>query len=438
MLFSRRRHATILLVQLGLVLSFLLPGTVLAGKSLLYAGQLFDGVSGKLEPEKTIVVEDGRIIRITDGYLPTGKYDQVIDLKNSTVLPGLIDMHTHLGMQLGKSSYIERFTLSPGDIAFRMVGRAERTLQAGFTTIRELGNSSNLSISLRKAIAAGVVDGPRIYAAGKSIATTGGHADPTNGMRPDLAGDPGPEAGVINGVADARKAVRQRYKDGADLIKITATGGVLSVARNGLNPQFQDDELEAVVATARDYGMFVAAHAHGTAGMKRAVLAGVRTIEHGTFMDDEVMQLMIERGTFLVPTMMAGETVVGMANESGLLPAIIRLKALAIGPQMKTTLGEAYRAGVRIAFGTDCGVSPHGSNGREFRLMVAAGMSPAAALESATRVAAEALDVRSDLGSLEAGLWADIIAVPGNPLEDITVMERVEFVMKEGVVYRQP
>lgn len=426
----------IFLAVLAAVLFF--PADGLAGRTLIHAGNLIDGVSGKIAGKSTVVVEGERIVEIEGGYTAPVDGDEVIDLSDSTVLPGLMDLHTHLSMQLSKASYNEGFRSNPGDYAFRMVPRAEKTLLAGFTTVRELGDRYNLSISLRNAIADGLVPGPRIFSAGKSLATTGGHADPTNSLNAELMGDPGPREGVVNGVAEARQGVRQRYKDGADWIKITATGGVLSEAKNGLNPQFQEDELQAIVETAADYGMMVAAHAHGTEGMKRAVLAGVASIEHGTFMDEEVMSLMVERGTYLVPTMMAGETVVHMAETPGMLPEIVVPKALAIGPQMKITLGNAYRAGVKIAFGTDCGVSPHGTNGREFRLMVEAGVPAMAAIESATRVAAELLDVQDDLGALEAGKLADIIAVPGNPVDDITVMERVDFVMKEGKVYKQP
>jgi imidazolonepropionase-like amidohydrolase len=278
----------------------------------------------------------------------------------------------------------------------------------------------------------------RIFTAGKSLATTGGHADPTNGTADEFEGDPGPKEGVLNGPEDARKAVRQRYKDGADLIKLTATGGVLSLAASGQNPQFTDEELQAVVATAKDYGMTVAVHAHGTEGMKRAVLAGVDSIEHGTFMTDEVMELMKERGTYWVPTNMAGEWVAKKAAEPGFLPEIVRPKAAAIGPVIKETFRKAHAAGVKIAFGTDSGVSPHGENAREFELMVEGGMPPMKAIQSATLVASQLLRVEDKLGTLEEKKLADVIAVKGNPLEDIKAMHDVVFVMKEGVTYKSP
>ena len=268
------------------------------------------------------------------------------------------------------------------------------------------------------------------------MATTGGHADPTNGMKFKLMGDPGPAEGVVNGIPDARKAVRQRYKHGADLIKITATGGVLSVAKSGENPQFKEDEIRAIVETAADYDMHVAAHAHGAEGMKRAVRAGVRSIEHGTLMDDETMDLMKERGTYYVPTISAGEFVAEKATVDGYYPEIVRPKAAKIGPQIKNTFQKAHQAGVKIAFGTDSGVSYHGENAKEFLYMVEGGMAPMAAIQSATKVAAELLGIEDALGTIEVGKTADIIAVKGDPIKDISALRDVVFVMKNGVVYK--
>jgi len=311
-----------------------------------------------------------------------------------------------------------------------------RTLLAGFTTVRDLGSAYNASISLRNAINKGLVRGPRIYAAGKAIATTGGHADPTNGWAQRLMGEPGPREGVINGPFQAAEAVRQRYKDGADTIKITATGGVLSVAKNGLNPQFTEDEVRAVVTIARDYGFKVAAHAHGAEGVKRAIRGGVDSIEHGTFMDDEAIRLMKERGTYYVPTLSAGRWVAEQAKDANFFPALVRPKAASIGPLLQGTFAKAYKAGVRIMFGTDTGVSAHGDNAREFGYMVAGGMPALEALKAATIVPARFMEVADKLGSVEAGKLADLVAVPGDPLADISVMERVRFVMKEGKVYK--
>ena len=343
----------------------------------------------------------------------------------------------HLGSQSSPQSYSEDFRLDPVDHAFRAVGYAEKTLMAGFTSVRDLGGE--VSPHLRDAINQGLVRGPRIFAAGKSIATTGGHADPTNGWNERLAhlvGAPGPAEGVVNSVDEARQAVRQRYKEGSDLIKITATGGVLSYARSGDAPQFTVDEIKAVVDTARDYGFRVAAHAHGTEGMKRAVQAGVTSIEHGTYMDDEVMRLMKQHGTWYVPTFYAGRFVTEKAAIDGYFPEVVRPKAARIGALISQTAAKAYRNGVRIAFGTDQGVGPHGDNAREFVYMVEAGIPAAYALQAATVHAAQVLGV-DDQGVLEPGKRADVIALAGNPLEDINAVLDVRFVMKDGVIYKQ-
>jgi imidazolonepropionase-like amidohydrolase len=348
-----------------------------------------------------------------------------------------MDMHTHLSDQFSRDTYSEGFFLNPTDYAIRSTVYAKRTLMAGFTTVRDLGDDGMVTVSLRNAINGGLIPGPRIFTSSKAIGTTGGHADPTNGWNARLRGDPGPKDGVIDGADDARKAVRQRYKEGADLIKITATGGVLSLAKSGQNPQFTDEELAAIVETARDYGFTVAVHAHGAEGMKRAVEAGVTSIEHGTYMTDEVMRLMKKHGTYYVPTILAGVTVAERAQEDDYLPEIVRPKAAAIGPAIKDTFARAYKAGVKIAFGTDSGVSAHGDNWREFVLMADAGMPPMTALQSATIEAAKLLRIDDRLGSIEQGKVADIVAVAGDPLEDMSVMGDVRFVMKSGVVYKQ-
>ncbi len=419
------------------VLSVFLP-LGLEARTLVHAGRLIDGSSETAASKKTLVIEGQTIVEIADGYLKPGDGDEVIDLRDATVLPGLMDMHTHLTSQGSKDSYSERMRLNPGDYAIRSVVYAERTLMAGFTTVRDVGDSYNLSIPLRNAVNQGLVPGPRIFTAAKSLATTGGHADSSNGMRADLQGDPGPKEGVVNSVGDARKAVRQRYKDGADLIKITATGGVLSLAKNSHNPQFSDEVLRAIVETANDYGFGVAAHAHGAEGMKRAIRAGVRSIEHGTFMDDEVIRLMKEHGTYYVPTLMAGKWVEEKAKIDGFFPDVVRPKAAAVGPAIAATFAKAYREGVKIAFGTDTGVSPHGDNAEEFVHMVAEGMPPMVAIQSATAVTAELLGISDKVGTLEAGKLADLIAVEGDPLDDVTLLQDVRFVMKEGVVYKGP
>lgn len=406
--------------------------------TLIHAGRLIDGRSDRPRTTMTISVEGGRITRITDGYLEPGPGDTLIRLTEHTVMPGLMDMHTHLQSQHSKESYTERFFLDEADYALRSTVYARATLLAGFTTVRDLGDNGVNSVALRKAIEQQWIPGPRIFTSGKSIATTGGHADPSNALRGDFRRDPGPLEGVINGPDDARKAVRQRYKDGADLIKLTATGGVLSLAASGQNPQFTDEELQAVVATAHDYQMTVAVHAHGAEGMKRAVLAGVDSIEHGTFMTDEIIALMKARGTYWVPTNMAGEWVAEKAKESSYFPEIVRPKAAAIGPQIRETFAKAHAAGVKIAFGTDSGVSPHGQNAHEFELMVAGGMPPMQAIQSATREAARLLKIEDRLGTIEEKKLADIVAVKGDPLAEISLMKNMAFVMKDGVVFKGP
>lgn len=397
---------------------------------------MYDVKAGRLLSERTIVVQGDSIASVERGYLPPTSGDSLIDLKNLTVLPGLIDMHVHLEGETREDEELDMFTLNPEDVAFRSVVFARRTLYAGFTTVRDLGGSG-VNTALRNAINQGLIEGPRIFSAGKSIATTGGHADPTNAFRRDLMGDPGPAEGVINGPDEARKAVRQRYKDGVDLIKITATGGVLSLAKDGSGPQFTDAELQAIVETARDYGMHVAAHAHGAEGMRRAVRAGITTIEHGTMMTDDIMDLMIQKGTYYVPTISAGQFVADKAKEEGYFHPLVVPKALEVGPQIQRTFAKAYKRGVKIAFGTDSGVGPHGQNAREFGYMVDAGMPPSEAIRSATVTNAAILGMADELGALEPGKYADIIAVSGNPLENIRVLEHVVFVMKNGVVYKR-
>ncbi len=409
---------------------------VIAQTKYLHCGHLFDGTGKTFKTEQTIVVENGLIKSVENGYKEPPSGTSAIDLKDQYVLPGLMDMHVHIESQSNPKRYENRFRDNPADIALEATQYCERTLMAGFTVVRDLGGSG-VNVSLQKAIARGFIRGPRIYTAEKAIATTGGHADPTNGVRADLKGDPGPAEGVINSVEDAQKAVRQRYKNGADCIKITATGGVLSVAKDGSGPQFTIEEVKAIVETANDYGMVTAAHAHGKEGMRRAVLAGIHSIEHGTFMDEEVMALMVKHGTWYVPTILAGNFVAEKAKEPGFYPDLVVPKALAIGPQIQKTFAKAYKYGVKIAFGTDSGVSYHGDNAKEFQLMVEAGMPPVEAILSATVNTAALLRITDKAGTLQPGKWADVVAVKENPLDDITALQQVQFVMKGGEVFKK-
>lgn len=414
-------------------------GAPAEAKTLIHAGRLFDGKSDSMRTAVTVVVDGDRITGVQDGYLPGAPGDSVVDLRGATLLPGFIDLHVHISSeQSGAAGYAERFFLNPADLALRATGYARKTLLAGFTTVRDCGAGEKLNLALRDAVEKGWVAGPRIVAAG-SVSTTGGHGDPTNGLASELQellADRRP--GVANGPDAMRAAVRQRYKDGADFIKIAATGGVLSLARSGQAPLFTEEELRAVVETARDYGMKVAAHAHGSEGMLRAVRAGVHTIEHGTFMTDEVMAAMKERGTVYVPTISAGRFVAEKSKVEGYFPAVVRPKAAAIGPQIHETFARALKAGVKIAFGTDQGVAPHGDNALEFVYMVEGGMAPSAALRSATLEAARVLGLEQELGSVEAGKRADLVAVPGDPVADIRATTRVSFVMKGGAIHKQP
>ena len=402
--------------------------------TILHSGRLIDGKNENVLTVHSILVEKDRIIDVVEGYVDPGEKDIAIDLNEFTVLPGLMDMHVHLSGQSNPKKYMEKFTMNQDDYAYRSIPFAQKTLMAGFTTVRDLGGPINTS--LRNAINKGYLVGPRIFSAGKALASTGGHADPTNGMRFELINNPGPKEGVVNSIEDARKAVRQRYKEGADLIKITATGGVLSLAKNGQNPQFKQEEINEIVSTASDYNMHVAAHAHGAEGIKRAIKAGVRSIEHGTLMDEECINLMKEHKTYYVPTISAGEFVADKAKIEGYYPEVVRPKAEEIGPQLKSTFQKAFQAGVNIAFGTDSGVSFHGDNAKEFQYMIEMGMTPKEAILSATKVAAELLNEEKNLGSIEEGKKADIIGVRGNPLENISALQDVVFVMKDGKIYK--
>ena len=403
--------------------------------SVIHCGHLVDVVGGKVLGATTVIVEGKRVREVVAGSGSAAGATE-IDLSSQTCLPGLIDSHTHLSDEFSPTTYTDDFHWNLADYVVRSTVYARRTLLAGFTTVRNLGDSANEVAALRNAINKGVLVGPRIYTAGRPIGSTGGHADPTDGYRDDLAGDPGPAEGIINSPADAIKAVRLHYKKGDDLIKIMPSGGVLDQSSSGDNAQLTLEEIKAVVSTAHDYGFTVAAHAHGAEAIRRAVLGGVDSIEHGTYMDDADMKLMKEHGTWYVPTITAGDYVAHKALIPGYYPPQVAAKAAAIGPLIVGTAGRAYKAGVKIAFGTDAGVYPHGENAHEFELMVQAGMPPMFTLQAATTHAAELLGHDKDLGSVTAGKFADLIAVPGNPVDDIGLMKKVSFVMKEGIVYK--
>lgn len=420
-----------------LLCCLVLTAVVFGQNTYLHCGKLIDTKEGKILTNKTIIVSDNQILAVEDGYTaPKSSEDIVVNLKSKTVMPGLIDFHVHIEGETNPRAYLEKYTLNDADIAFNAQHFAKVTLMSGFTTVRDLGGSG-VNVALRNAVNAGKVDGPRIFTAEKSLATTGGHADPTNGAKKGLLESPGPEEGVVNGVEDAKKAVRQRYKNGADWIKITATGGVLSVAKSGLNPQFTVEEIKAICETAKDYGMEVAAHAHGDEGMQRAILGGVKTIEHGTMMSAETMALMKKHNVYLVPTITAGKSVSDKAKIPNYYPEVIVGKALDIGPKIQDMFSRAYKSGVGIAFGTDAAVFAHGDNGKEFGYMVEAGMPAIKAIQSATVTNAMLLKMEDQLGQLRAGYLADIVATNDDPTVNIETMTEVVFVMKNGKIYKK-
>ena len=407
-----------------------------AQRTIVYCGKLIDPKSGQVLPEMSIVVEGNKIVDLQKGYLAAAQGDKLIDLKGLTVMPGLIDAHVHLEMETSPNAQLNKFILSDADIAFQATVYAKTTLMAGFTTVRDLGGSG-VNIALRNAIKKGTVIGPRMYTAGKIISSTGGHGDPTHGYRKGLTADEATTETVADGKDECIHAVRQMYKEGADLIKITASGGVLSLEKDGTGPQFSEEEIRAIVETAKDYGMPVAAHAHGAEAMKRAIRAGVTSIEHGTLMDDEAISLFKKYGTWYVPTIIAGKSVADSASKKpGYFPPVIAAKAIAIGPVIQGTFAKAYKAGVKIAFGTDAGVYAHGKNWIEFVYMTEAGMPALEAIKCATMNAAELIGISDKVGSIEKGKFADIVAVEGDPTKDIHAMGNMKFVMKDGVVYK--
>ncbi|HPF22977.1 MAG TPA: amidohydrolase family protein [Hyphomonas sp.] len=410
-----------------------LGGAAHAQDAVIQAGYLLAKPGEGYLRKQTITVKDGRIVSVEAGYKPGPKGVEVINLRDAYVLPGLIDSHVHITSENGPDQRIKEFEETTVDQAFDGAGFAYKTLMAGFTTVQDVGGSNDAVFGLRDAIAKGMVPGPRMRAAGQAISVTGGHGD-VNGYSPEvMALFTG--TNICNGADDCRRAVRQQIKEGADVIKITATGGVLSNTKAGLEQQFTDDELKAIVEAAHAMGRQVTAHAHGKGGVDAALRAGVDSIEHGTYTDDETIALFKEHNAILVPTVLAGATVTGWVNEPW-LPAPSRAKAAIIGPLMQDMLRRAHEGGVTVAFGTDTGVSRHGQNAEEFALMVGAGFTPEEAIRSATVVASKHVEMDADIGTIEAGKYADIIAVNGDPLKDVTELEDVDFVMKGGVVYK--
>jgi imidazolonepropionase-like amidohydrolase len=416
-------------------LCFLISLNAFSQNTLIHCGNLIDTKNQKVLPEMTVVINANKIVEVKKGFVKGAAADKIIDLSKKYVLPGLIDMHIHIESETSRDQYLKRYQNGPADVAYEAQKHAKTTLMAGFTTVRDLGGTG-VNIALRNAINKGFVTGPRLLTSGKTIATTGGHGDPTNGIGPHLNLDQDYKNATVNSADEARQAVRQRYQDGSDWVKITATGGVLSLAKNGKGPQFQDDELNAIISTAKDYNFSVAAHAHGAEGMKRALRAGVTTIEHGSFLDDECIKLFKEKNACLVPTIIAGKSASDSAKIPGYFHPFIVKKALETGVLIQDAFGRAYKNGVKICFGTDAGVYAHGKNAKEFEYMTEAGMPLMEALHSATITNAQVLGMSDQIGAIEPGLFADIIAVDEDPFKNIKTLQKVFFVMKDGVVYK--
>ena len=419
----------------ALALAGTLGGVARAETVFVQAGRLLaDPATGKVETAKTLVLENGKVTRIVDGYVsePGGK---VVDLKDSFVLPGLIDSHVHLTGEQNPNGRLQAVTRSAADDALVGAGFARKTLMAGFTTVADLGADNKAIFALREGIKRGDVPGPRVLAAGSAVSVHGGHGD-VNGYSEEVMHVLRPTS-VCSGADDCRRAVREQVWLGADIIKITATGGVLSNTAAGLNQQFSDAELVAIVETAHRMGRKVTAHAHGVDGINSFLKAGGDSIEHGTYLDADSVAAFKKNGAYLVPTLMAGDFVYRVASgPNNFLTPAQTAKALDAGPKMLAMARRAHEGGVKIAFGTDTGVSAHGDNAGEFALLVKAGLTPLEAIQTATVNAADHFSLSSEIGSLAAGKSADLIAVKGDPLKDVTELQRVTSVIKGGVVYK--
>lgn len=400
--------------------------------TLVHAGQVLAVPGMAPMADQTIIVHDGKIVDIEDGFVMDNDAT-IIDLKDKFVLPGLIDSHVHLRGEWNKNNRLDGATKSNGDVAYDAAMNARKTLEAGFTAVQDVGGPTTI-FALRDAIAAGKIPGPHIRASGPAVSVTGGHGD-AHGYRHDILKLLQPPT-ICDGAADCRRATRAAIKSGADVVKITATGGVLSNTAAGTGQQFFEDELKAIVDSAASMGRKVTAHAHGKDGIEAALKAGVKSIEHGTYLDAETVRLFKKHDATLVPTVLAGMTVVDWAAQGSFLPPASEKKALEVGPQMQEMLRTAWAGGVNVAFGTDTGVSKHGDNAQEFIYMVEAGMSESSAIRAATVTAAEHIGMSDNIGTLEAGKYADMIAVDGDPLTDISQLLDVNFVMKGGVIYK--
>ncbi|MBZ4416541.1 amidohydrolase family protein [Myxococcus sp. RHSTA-1-4] len=419
-----------------LLLSLSAPAAEPSRAQVLKAARLFDAKTGKLVTPGVVVVSEGKVVGVGP-KAPVPEGARVVELGDATLLPGFMDAHTHLTVEPGpdwRKDVIDSFQRTIPELTLDTLPWARTTLMAGFTTVRNLGAEDFIDVGLRNAIARGNVVGPRILAAASSLSSTGGHCDYGNSWRKGLlARDASP--GVADGPDALRARVRENLKYGADLIKVCATGGVMSFNAEADAPQLTQAELDAVVDEAHAHRRKVAAHAHGAEGAKRAIRAGVDSLEHGTLLDDEALELMKRKGTWYVPTAFAFHGVKELADKGNLPPDNV-LKLRAVDQRREQVLRKAIALGVRIAFGTDAGVFVHGRNAEEFALLVEAGLPPAEALRAATVNAAELLGVSDRLGTLEPGKLADVVAVPGNPLQDIRATRKVFFVMKEGVIHR--
>ena len=417
-----------------LALSTLMSASALAadGKTYVHAGTLLDKPGEAPKTEQTLIIVDGKIDDVVDGYVSDDD-GTIIDLSDKFVMPGMIDSHVHLRGEWNPNVRLENVTRESGDIAYDAAVNAKKTLMAGFTAVQDVGGPKEI-FALRRAVNSGKIPGPHIKASGPAVSVTGGHGD-AHGYREDIL-DLNPSKTICDGPADCRRAVRAAVKSGADVIKITATGGVLSNTNAGTAQQFFEDELEAIVDAAAKMGRKVTAHAHGKDGIEAALKAGVKSIEHGTYLDRDTTVLFKKYDAVLVPTVLAGATVVDWAENHNFLPPNSAKKALEVGPQMQDMLRTAWENGVTVAFGTDTGVSKHGENAREFEYMINAGMSEMDAIKAATVVAADHIRMGDQIGTLEADKFADLIAVDGNPLQNIAELKDVDFVMKGGAVYK--